>query len=72
MDHLIDYIEEYMKLDIVEFRKEMKNSTNKKMSDCPSYGAVKAYCEALRPLYQYYYGMDAERPTPSGLLELEE
>ena len=68
MDHVIDYISEYMYADVEELAKENKSGKYKKLKECPSYEAVKAYCDALRPLYQYMYGKQVEIPTPGSLI----
>lgn len=63
MDHVISYINDYMKADVEEFIEEWQTGNYKNISDCPHYGAVKAYCTARNVLSKYYYGT-AEYSTP--------
>lgn len=47
MDHLIDYILDYMYADKEDFINEWKSGKYKKLSDCPTFPYVKAYCDAI-------------------------
>ncbi len=47
MDHVIDFIIEYMQMDKEEFIDEWRSGKYKKLSDCPTYSYVKAYCDAI-------------------------
>lgn len=47
MDHVIDYILDYMYSEKEEFIKEWQSGKYKKLSDCPTYPYVKAYCDAI-------------------------
>jgi len=58
MDHVIDYISEYMEFDVNELREEFKSKKYTKLSDCPSYPDVKAYCEAKNILIKARYNKD--------------
>lgn len=55
MDHVMDYISEYMESDADELKEEYKSGKYSKLSDCPSYGTVKAYCEAYNILAKAWY-----------------
>lgn len=55
MDHVIEYIENYMNCDEEQFIKEFKSGNYKKMSDCPSYKRVKAYCDCINVLVKANY-----------------
>lgn len=50
MDHVIDFIIGYMDLEKADFVSEWKSGKYKKISDCPSYPYVKAYCDAITVL----------------------
>ena len=47
MDHVIDFIIEYMQMDEEDFINEWRTGKYKKLSDCPTYPYVKAYCDAI-------------------------
>ncbi len=47
MDHVIDFILDYMDSDKMDFINEWKSGAYKKISDCPTYPYVKAYCDAI-------------------------
>ena len=47
MDHVIDFIIEYMQMDKEKFIDEWRSGKYKKLSDCPTYPYVKAYCDAI-------------------------
>lgn len=47
MDHLIDFIIDYMDSEKADFVSEWKSGKYKKISDCPTYPYVKAYCDAI-------------------------
>lgn len=51
-----------MKLDKEKFIQEWESGEYKKISDCPSYGAVKAYCDSINILNKFYYGSAEESP----------
>ncbi len=50
MDHVIDYIINYMESDKEEFIKEWESGSYSKISDCPTYYHVKTYCDAITVL----------------------
>ncbi|MBD5548680.1 MAG: hypothetical protein HDQ97_15030 [Lachnospiraceae bacterium] len=50
MDHVIDFILNYMDFDKEDFINEWRSGTYRKMSDCPTYSYVKAYCDAIMVL----------------------
>lgn len=50
MDHVIDFIIDYMDSEKSDFISEWKSGKYKKMSDCPTYPYVKAYCDAITVL----------------------
>lgn len=47
MDHLIDYILDYMYADKEDFINEWKSGKYRKLSDCPTFPYVKACCDAI-------------------------
>ena len=47
MDHVIDFILDYMDSDKMDFINEWKSGAYKKISECPTYPYVKAYCDAI-------------------------
>ena len=55
MDHLIDYIREYMAMDESIFLEEWSSGKYDSIRDCPSYYLVKAYCDAIRILAKAAY-----------------
>ena len=67
MDHAIEHLSEYMEMDQQDFIEEWKSGQYKKISDCPHYEAVKAYCEARNVLSKYYYDK-AEYETPRDII----
>lgn len=71
MDHAIEYLKEYMDMDENEFIREWKSGEYQKISDCPSYAEVKAYCDAINILVAYYYGKEKKHYTitPRELIE---
>lgn len=50
MDHVINYILNYMDSEKADFVSEWKSGMYKKISDCPTYPYVKAYCDAITRL----------------------
>lgn len=50
MDHVIEYILNYMSSEIQDFIKEWNSGNYKKISDCPTYLHIKAYCDAIKAL----------------------
>jgi len=67
MNHIIDKISDYMEMDEGLFVEEWKSGQYKKISDCPNYFAVKAYCDARNILSKYYNGK-AEYQTPKDII----
>lgn len=70
MDHLLDFIIEYMHMDECIFKEEWESGKYEKPSDCPTYPLVKAYCDAIAILNKFdgnYSGI-----TPEYLLLPEE
>lgn len=59
-----------MSFDTEEFIKEWDSGYYSKISECPSYRAVKAYCDSRNILSKYYYGK-AEYETPSQIIHNE-
>lgn len=47
MDHMMRSIIEYMEYAVIGLKKEWESGEYKKLSDCPCYGEVKAYCERV-------------------------
>lgn len=75
MDHVIDYIRNYKVWDKEEFIKEFKSGNYKKISDCPSYEKVKAYCDCINILAKAHYHEDYARnhlTSPSKIISLLE
>ena len=50
MDHIIDFIIEYMEMEKADFISEWKSGKYKKISNCPTYPYIKAYCDAITVL----------------------
>lgn len=50
MDHAIEYILDYMSSEVEDFVKEWESKKYKKISDCPTYPYIKAYCDAIKAL----------------------
>ena len=67
MDHAIEYLSEYMEMDKHNYIEEWQSGEYNKITHCPSYGAVKAYCDARNILSKYYYGK-AEYETPREII----
>ncbi len=61
MDHVMDHIQSYMESDVYELKQEYQSKQYSKLSDCPSYYTVKAYCEAHNTLARAYYHKDDVR-----------
>lgn len=74
MDHVIDYIQNYMNCyDVGELANEYKSGLYKKLSDCPSYSTVKAYCDAINILTKACYNAETAKmycTSPSKEIEL--
>lgn len=67
MDHVIEYILNYMKSEKVEFINEWRSGNYRKISDCPTYPSVKTYCDAITILNRMdgrYSGI-----TPTSFIE---
>lgn len=67
MDHAIEWLSDYMEMDKQNFIEEWQSGQYKKISDCPHYEAIKAYCDARNTLSKYYYGK-AEYETPKDII----
>lgn len=50
MDHIIQYIKDYMISDVMDFNCEWNSGNYTKISDCPTYQYIKAYCDAIKAL----------------------
>lgn len=50
MNHVIDFIIDYMQMDKEDFIKEWQTGKYKKLSGCPTYPYVKVYCDAITVL----------------------
>ena len=70
MDHLIDFIIEYMYMDKCIFKEEWESGKYEKPSDCPTYPLVKAYCDAIGILNKF--DGSYSRITPEYLLQPED
>ena len=74
MDHVIGYIQDYMNCyDVGQLVEEYKSGEYKKLSDCPNYSTVKAYCEAINILTKAYYAPETARlycTSPKQIIEL--
>lgn len=68
MDHAMDYLSDYSSFDKDNYIDEWRSGKYKKISDCPSYWAVKAYCDALNILSKYYYGDAATLVSPRSII----
>lgn len=58
MDHVMDYIQSYMESDVYELKEEYQSKQYGKLSNCPTYYLVKAYCEAYNVLVKEHYHKD--------------
>lgn len=68
MDHLIEYIIDYMWSDKEQFRKEWASGKYRHIWQCPTYPTIKAYCKAIEALdLNREYG----EITPESLLKGE-
>ncbi|RKI38226.1 hypothetical protein D7V86_15080 [bacterium D16-51] len=50
MDHVIEYILDYMECDVKTFQEEWTSGNYSKILDCPSYETIKSYCDAIKAL----------------------
>lgn len=50
MDHVIEYIQNYMASDVFDFNSEWNSGSYTKISNCPTYPYIKAYCDAIKAL----------------------
>ena len=50
MDHVIDFILDYMYSEKEDFVREWQSGTYKKISNCPTYPYIKVYCDAIAVL----------------------
>ncbi|MDU6274082.1 MAG: hypothetical protein E7K67_01965 [Peptostreptococcaceae bacterium] len=69
MDHMMRSIIEYMEYAVMGLKKEWESGEYKKLSDCPYYDEVKAYCESYNALSRYYYEEDPTILSPSYMLK---
>lgn len=58
MDHVIDYISDYMYSDVENLKTEYKSGKYEKLSQCPSYSTVQAYCKCINILARGKYCED--------------
>ena len=63
MDHVIDFIIDYMDSEKADFISEWKSGKYKKISDCPTYPYVKAYCDAITVLNRLDVRYNGITPT---------
>lgn len=68
MDHLIEYIFNYMWGDKEEFRKEWASGKYRHIWQCPTYPLIRAYCKAIADLD---LSGEYDEITPEKLLEEE-
>lgn len=67
MGHLWEY-SEYARDELVQ---EWKSGDYKKLSECPSYEEVKAYCKAYNALIDYYYVPEQRyHQTPKNIVDM--
>lgn len=50
IDHVIDFILNYMEMEKADFVSEWRSGKYKKISDCPTYPYIKTYCDAITVL----------------------
>jgi hypothetical protein len=50
MDHVIEFILQYMEAETDEFVDEWRSGKYKRISDCPTYPTIRAYCDAIAAL----------------------
>lgn len=55
MDHVIDYIQDYMTYDVEQLKEEYSSGKYKRLGECPSYSKVLAYCKAHNILVKEHY-----------------
>lgn len=69
MDHAIEWLYNYSDFNRNEFIEEWQSGEYRKISDCPSYYEVKAYCDAINTLSKYYYGKKSYE-TPKDIISV--
>ena len=55
MDHVMRFIREYTDYSVDDLKKEFNSGKYGKLSNCPSYKEVKAYCDSYNALEKYYH-----------------
>lgn len=55
MDHAMSYLYDYMSYSVDDLKKEFNSGSYSKLSECPSYKEVKAYCDSYNALERYYH-----------------
>ena len=55
MDHAMSHLYDYMSYSVEDLRSEFNSGEYGKLSNCPSYKEVKAYCDSYNALERYYH-----------------
>lgn len=55
MDHAMNFLYDYLQHSVEYLRKEHGSGKYSKLSECPTYKEVKAYCDSYNALVRYYY-----------------
>ncbi len=70
MDFAINHIWEYSEYARNELVQEWSSCKYKRLSDCPSYAEVQAYCRAYNALIDYYYAPEQRHhQTPKSVIK---
>lgn len=70
MDHIINKIWMYSEAERSDFIEEWYSGQYQKLSDCPNYEAVKAYCKSINALNKYYQ-TDYKPISPKSIIQDE-
>lgn len=70
MEHAVERLIAYLEIEQAAFIREWFSGDYGKLSDCPSYGAVKAYCDAINSLNRYQM-RDYSPISPRGIIQEE-
>lgn len=55
MDHAMNFLRDYMSYSVEDLRREFNSGKYGKLSNCPSYKEIKAYCDSYNALEKYYH-----------------
>ncbi|MDC7289556.1 hypothetical protein NXH76_17285 [Blautia schinkii] len=68
MEHAVERLMAYLDIEQVKLIREWSSGEYKKLSDCPSYETVKAYCDAINILNKHWM-RDYEPISPRSLVQ---